>query len=367
MTPWQHYQQALQQGFVADPAQEAAATALEHCYQQLVSNTPTQGLYLWGPVGRGKTWLMNRFYQSLQQVNIPVQRQHFHHFVEHLHRRLFQLTGTANPLQTVAYELAQQVKVLCFDELFISDIGNAMLLGPLLTALLKQELVIVATSNQAPDQLYADGFNREQLLPTIAALKQHLTVIHLDGGQDHRLHGQIVAPCFWVTDPNDTERFERLFKQLTAQKPKPQTLKLNGRSLNILGATKQVVWCDYQNLCEGYWDASDYMALCQQAQTLMLSNIPDLNAEASTQFIARGTEDGVSRVVAGDRNLAIISPKDNGVRRFIALIDECYERKTQLYLEAALPLNQLYQQGGLLFAFQRTQSRLEEMQRAPLQ
>src|SRR5690606_2538223 len=166
------YRHAIeQQGFVSDAAQWQAVARLDDCLRALHAGEPTLGIYLWGPVGRGKTWLMDRFQQSLQ---LPSRRQHFHHFMRWVHRRLFKLTGTPDPLQALADELSAEVRVLCFDELFVSDIGDATLLGGLFQKLFARGLVLVATSNQPPSQLYADGFNRERFLPAIAALERHM-------------------------------------------------------------------------------------------------------------------------------------------------------------------------------------------------
>lgn len=168
MSPLAVYRQAVEQrGFAPDEAQRRAAEALERCFQALHEahrHGAIQGVYLWGPVGRGKTWLMDHFYQCLR---VPARRQHFHHFMQWVHQRQFELTGTADPLRALARELARDVRVLCFDELFVSDIGDAILLGSLLRIMFEEGVVLVATSNQPPEQLYADGFNRERFLPAI--------------------------------------------------------------------------------------------------------------------------------------------------------------------------------------------------------
>lgn len=163
-SPLSAYQDAVQaRGFVADPAQLRAVQALQQCHEALHQGRDApRGVYLWGPVGRGKTWLMDAFYQSLK---VPARRQHFHHFMGWVHQRSFQLTGTADPLHALAHELSQDVRVLCFDELFVNDIGDAIILGRLFQVMFEQGVVVVSTSNQPPQQLYADGFNRERFLP----------------------------------------------------------------------------------------------------------------------------------------------------------------------------------------------------------
>lgn len=370
------YHQALAQGYVADPAQRAAVDALEQCFRSLQQGEPARGVYLWGAVGRGKTWLMDNFFTTLR---VPARRQHFHHFVAWLQRRLFELAGTPNPLQQVAAELAQDIKVLCFDELFVTDIGDAMLLGPLFQALFDAGVVLVTTSNQPPQQLYEHGFNRERFVPAIDALIAHTRVVHLDGKQDHRLHGQKTQDRYFVsgvaeagadslgkeTDASATAvvLLEGLFKRLSSAAARPVHVDMGGRQLYALGAHQQTLWCDFARLCEGKLAARDYMHLCQKYRHIIVSGIPNLSASQQQARIARGTEDAPVRVLAGDRVLPSLARNDDAVRRFIALVDECYEQKVTLYLEAAVPLDQLYTEGGLLFPFQRTRSRIEEMQR----
>ncbi|HLR17603.1 MAG TPA: cell division protein ZapE [Alcanivoracaceae bacterium] len=357
LSPQQQYQQALAEGFVPDVAQAEAVERLQQCFTNVEAGQLSQGVYLWGPVGRGKTWLMDSFYRAL---TVPARRQHFHHFMKWLHKRLFALTGTKAPLQQVANELAQEVEVLCFDEFFVNDIGDAMLLGPLLQALFARGLVLVATSNEPPEALYQGGFNRARFLPAIQALMEHMTVVHLDGGQDHRLHGASTQQRYWV----NSGHFEQLFQQKTGAAAKAATISLGQRELAVRGEQGEVVWCDYSNLCEGNWSALDYIELCERYKTVLLSAVPCLSAAPAEQYIARGTEDGATRVAAGDRHLVALSQKDNGVRRFIALVDECYEQQVPLYIDAQVPLPELYEQGALLFPFRRTRSRLEAMQRA---
>lgn len=357
LSPWQQYQAALQQGYIADAAQEHAVQQLQQCYEQVQAEQLTQGVYLWGPVGRGKTWLMDSFYRAL---TVPAKRQHFHHFMRWLHQRLFALTGTQAPLQQVANELAREVDVLCFDEFFISDIGDAMLLGPLLEALFARGLVLVATSNEPPDALYQGGFNRARLLPAIEALKQHMHTVHLDGAYDHRLHGNHTQQRYWVQG----QHFATLFAELSGATAKVGTLTLGTRALAVQGEANGVLWCTYQHLCDGHWSAADYIALCERYHSILLSQVPCLSAAPQAQYIARGTEDGATRVAAGDRHLQALSHKDNGVRRFIALVDECYEQQVPLYIDAEVELAKLYEKGALRFPFRRTRSRLEAMQRA---
>lgn len=362
-SPFNAYKQALASGFKQDNAQATAVKSLQACYEGLhAGREQTLGVYLYGPVGRGKTWLMDRFYESLA---VPARRQHFHHFMRWVHQRLFQLTGQENPLTLLARELASEVKVLCFDELFVNDIGDAILISGLVQELFAQGLVMVATSNQHPDELYEGGFNRERLLPAIEALKQHMQVLSVDGGEDHRLHPGEVEQKYWV---NNTDAFAQQFYKLVDKQQeqvvaKPE-LKLGPVAIPVQQRSEHTLWCDYSNICEQPLAAVNFIELCDQFSAIFLDKVPQLTCTTRTNHIARGTEDGVMQVKAGDRTLPQLSRKDDGVRRFIALVDECYDRAVPLYINAAVPLDELYTQGALLFPFQRTYSRLQEMQLA---
>lgn len=360
-SPLSAYQHALEQGFVADPAQLRAVQALEQCHQALhQGQTPITGVYLWGPVGRGKTWLMDQFYQSLR---VPARRQHFHHFMGWVHQRSFQLTGTADPLQALARELSAEVRVLCFDELFVNDIGDAIILGRLFQVMFDEGVVVVCTSNQPPAQLYADGFNRERFLPAIQSIEQHMQVVSVDGDEDHRLHPGTGLQRYWVTAAGEPSALGPVFEQLSAgQAVSSAVLAVGHRNVTVLKVSETVLWCRFADLCEAPFAAMDFMALCDRFSAILLSEVPNLSARQRPGRIARGTEDGAQRVDAGDRQLPQLSVHDDSVRRFIALVDECYDRKVPLYLEAQVPLEQLYTEGYLEFAFRRTLSRLQEMQ-----
>ncbi len=361
-SPMSAYQYALeQQGFVADAAQARAVQALQQCHEALhQGRTAVPGVYLWGAVGRGKTWLMDQFYQNLR---VPARRQHFHHFMGWVHQRSFQLTGIADPLQALARELAEEVRVLCFDELFVNDIGDAIILGRLFQVMFDQGVVLVCTSNQPPEQLYADGFNRERFVPAISAIRQHMQVVAVDGEQDHRLHPGTAEQRYWLGAEGQPSALGPVFERLSAGQPaSSEPLLLGYRPLQVVKACGTVVWCSFVELCEQPFSAMDFMALCDRFQAILLSDVPNLSACQRPARIARGTEDGAERVVAGDRELPQLSVHDDAVRRFIALVDECYDRKVPLYLEARVPMEQLYTEGYLEFAFRRTLSRLQEMQ-----
>ena len=357
--PARRYQQALAAGYVVDPAQQRAVDLLQVCHERLLQ-TPqaVSGLYLWGRVGRGKTWLMDLFHTGLI---LPARRQHFHHFMRDVHRRLFRLNGTADPLSALACELAAEVRVLCLDEFFVNDIGDAMILGGLVQRLFTQGVVLVTTSNQPPAQLYAEGFNRERFLPAVAALERHLHVVALDGEQDHRLHPGEIQQRYWLQQEG-AEPLAEVFAHQTEGSQDGAPLMLNGRHIDALRYDEVQVWCTYDQLCEAPLAANDYIALCDRFRHVLLSGVPMLSGERHDARIARGTEDAAVRVEAGDRQLPRLSTRDNSVRRFIALVDECYDRGVPLWIEADVPLEQLYPEGYLGFAFRRTLSRLREMQ-----
>ncbi|EJN37169.1 putative ATPase [Pseudomonas sp. GM84] len=347
-------------GYAPDPAQAQAVDALQACFEAIEQRRPTQGLYLWGPVGRGKTWLMDLFHRCL---SVPSRRQHFHHFMAWVHQRLFQLNGTADPLQALARELSGQIRVLCFDELFVSDIGDAIILGRLFQVLFDQGVLVVATSNQPPQQLYRDGFNRERFLPAIRAIERQMQVLPVAGEQDHRLHPGAARQRYWVAEAGKPGKLEAVFQQLSPNDPGcTQPLSLGTRQIQVIRYSAEAIWCRFADLCEQPLAAMEFMALCDRFPAILVEGVPALSGEQRAGRIARGTEDGAARVEAGDRELPALSPKDDAVRRFIALVDECYDRRVALYLEAQVPLDALYTQGYLAFPYQRTLSRLREMQ-----
>ena len=368
-TPLGLYREAVERhGFAPDEAQRAAANRLDACFHALhdeaasVGRRAIAGVYLWGPVGRGKTWLMDGFHRHL---DVPARRLHYHHFMRWVHQRQFQLGGTADPLTALARELASEVRVLCLDELFVSDIADAMLLGRLLQALFDHGMVLVCTSNQAPNRLYADGFNRERFLPAIAAIERNMEVVELDGGFDHRLHPGRACRRYWVAEADQPSALAAVFERLSGDQPtSAEPIELGHRRIAVERRSERVVWCRYAELCEQPLAALDFIALADEFDHVLLSEVPRLSDAASVGRIARGTEDGAERIEAGERELPPLSRRDDGVRRFIALVDECYDRRVPLHIEAEVAMDELYAHGYLEFAFRRTLSRLREMQLA---
>ena len=223
---------------------------------------------------------------------------------------------------------------------------------------------MVCTSNLPPDDLYADGFNRDRFVPAIAAIKAHMQVVPVNGAEDHRLHpGVIHQRYFVVANAGSTSALGEVFDALTAgQSASAEPVTVGHRVLNVVRASQTVLWCRYADLCEQPFAAMDFIALCDNYRAILLSDVPNLSAQKREGRIARGTEDGSAQVVAGDRELPQLSVHDDGVRRFIALVDECYDRKVPLYIEAHVAMEALYTEGYLQFPFRRTLSRLQEMQ-----
>lgn len=273
------------------------------------------------------------------------------------------MTGIADPLRALAKELAAEVRVLCFDELFVNDIGDAIILGRLFQVMFDEGVVVVCTSNLPPDDLYADGFNRDRFTPAIAAIKAHMQVVPVNGAEDHRLHPGAIEQRYFVATADSASALGEVFQTLTkGQASSDDSVPVGHRLLNVLRASESVLWCRYADLCEQAFAAMDFIALCDTYRAILMSEVPNLSAQKREGRIARGTEDGAERVIAGDRELPQLSVHDDGVRRFIALVDECYDRKVPLYIEAQVPMDALYTEGYLEFPFRRTLSRLQEMQ-----
>ncbi|MFB2734044.1 cell division protein ZapE [Shewanella mangrovisoli] len=377
-SPLAIYQAKIGAELIEDPAQAQAVLALDKLYQQIIGRTdaqPIKGLYLWGDVGRGKTFLMDLFFDAL-----PPQgklRLHFHRFMARVHQALKEHAGQRDPLKLIAKNLAQECKVLCFDEFFVSDIGDAMILAGLFETLFAQGVVLVATSNIPIERLYENGLARHRFLPCIALLQAHTQMLHLNGEQDHRLHAlnhEPSAEAIAATSKNigltGALDFEAIFTALTHGAPllEASTLRICQRDIPVVRATAEdqlpsVAWFDFHALCDGPRSQLDYIEIASRFKVLMLSNVPRLGGEIKGWIRARGTEDGTGdnqAATTGERQLSYAA-NDDPARRFISLIDELYDQGVSLYLSCNVPLSELYQGGALSFEFRRTYSRLIEM------
>lgn len=351
MTPLESYSHQLaQEGFIPDPNQERAMQELQRLYDDLLNKQKVsgwqrflktidcdkprivRGVYLWGSVGVGKTWLMDTFYEAL-----PLQkkmRMHFHRFMQFVHQELKKLQGHPSPLNDVAKDFAEQAEVICFDEFLVNDIADAMLLANLLEALFAENITLVTTANVEPDLLYRNGIQRGRFLPAITLLKKHLDVLHLPTQIDYRLqtHEQI-GSYFYPLTSESTIQMQRAFDRLAQGLSAEKKVLIEERSINVLGLAENVVWFDFHDLCSVPRSQLDYLAIAEQFPTVMLSNVPKISAG-----------------------------QDDTARYLINLVDVFYDAKTKMIVSAEVPVSDLYTEGRQVFEFRRTKSRLLEMQ-----
>jgi cell division protein ZapE len=336
----------LRPDFTPDPAQATGLSKLGHIYTELTRRSsprfikwfrkakPTRGLYLYGQVGRGKTYLMDLFFEALPFKE--KKREHFHEFMRDTHLKLKLLQGESDPLKKMAYDLAAETRVICFDEFIVTDIANAMLLGRLFAALFEAGLTLVATSNTELSHLYEGGLQRERFLPAIALLQQHLEECPIDNQIDYRLQEKAkLGSYFTPLNSSSAEGMQDTFLALSNRTKHQQVavLQFAGRTFETLSHEDGLVWFEFDELCEKPRAASDYFEIITQFHTLFISHIPDL----STQ-------------------------NDKAVLRFITLIDILYDEQIKLIVSADKNIDALYLKGEFLKEFQRTQSRLHEMQ-----
>jgi len=292
------------------------------------------GIYLWGTVGIGKTFLMDCFYNAL--TTRKKRRIHFHHFMQEVHTQLQYYSGHVEPLSLVAKAIKSQANILCLDEFFVSDIVDAMLLAGLLKALFKEGVYFVTTSNLPPEQLYKDGLRRDNFLPAIALLEQHLEVIHLRSETDYRLHYLKSAGIYYSPLNDDAEKHMETAFQLYANGHfSVQALTLLGRKISVIKSCAETIWFDFEVLCGPMRSKQDYLTLAQQFPVIFLSHVPVFNHR----------------------------PLDE-ITCFIQLIDIFYDAKIKLVISAEALPHLLYTEGKLIFDFQRIASRLMEMQSA---
>lgn len=320
------------------------------------------GIYFYGRVGRGKTMLMDLFYQQLTISR--KERIHFHHFMENVHQDLHTLSGQANPLNLIAKRWALKVDVLCFDEFFVNDIGDAMLLAGLLEAMLSHGITFVATSNCQPEQLYKNGLQRERFLPTIDIIKKYYQVISIDGPEDHRLIDLDLSVHqyrdFNINTSSESNFLSQHFLRLAQPDIKyNQAITVHGREINYVALSDNTIWFDFLALCSGPRSQRDYIKLADDFSTVLLSNVPQFSGELIPAVFS-GVEDSYQRsgVVMGQ-----LRGLDDEARRFIALVDELYDRAVRLIIEAKVDIEELYQGTQLNFEFARCKSRLYEMQK----
>lgn len=334
-------------GFTSDPAQLRAVQALETCAREwrhfkekrsnalkkLINHPPIpRGVYMYGGVGRGKSFLMDCFYTA-----VPLKRKtrlHFHEFMREVHRELAALQGTVNPLDRLAKQIAEKYRLICFDEFHVSDITDAMILHRLLKALFDNGVGMVTTSNFQPDDLYPNGLNRDRLLPAIEMLKQELQVINVDNGTDYRgLTMEQLALYHTPLGPDADLAMTRAFDQLAEQQDQDPILQIESRVIQARRRAGGVVWFDFKTLCGGPRSQNDYLELATQFHTVLLSDVPQLPPRMAAE-----------------------------ARRFTWLVDVLYDRRVNLIMSAAVPAEQLYIEGQLANEFVRTVSRIKEMQ-----
>jgi cell division protein ZapE len=336
-------------GYQSDPAQLRAVDALERCaaewsrYKAKRSNALKKlinrpdiprGVYMFGGVGRGKSFLMDCFFNA-----VPLKRKtrlHFHEFMREVHRELADLQGTVNPLDELGRRLSVRYKLVCFDEFHVADVTDAMILHRLLDAMDKYGVGMVTTSNFHPDGLYPDGLHRDRILPAIELLKKTMEVVNVDNGTDYRRRTLEQVKLYHTPlGPEAEAQMEDTFNRLAEAHDEHPVLQIEAREIRAIRKAGGVVWFDFRTLCGGPRSQNDYLELASQFHTVMLSNVPHMPVNMASQ-----------------------------ARRFTWLVDVLYDRRVKLILSAAVPAEQLYTEGPLSHEFPRTVSRLHEMQSA---
>lgn len=291
-----------------------------------------RGIYLWGGVGRGKTLLLDLFHASLPFER--KRRSHFHRFMQDVHAQLKAHAKSEDPLALVAEDLASRLRVLCFDELYVSDIADAMILGSLFAGLLERGVTLVFTSNVPPAGLYRDGLQRQRFLPAIALLEKHIEVLAVNGPADYRLRQLGEASLYLDSaDPATPRELQRLFAIFAdTEGTSPGAIEVASRSIPIVRDSDTAAWFTFEALCEGPRGQADYIEISRDYACVVLQDVPVLD-----------------------------ETRENAARRFIALVDELYDRGVDLVVSAAAPIDRLYRGTRLTFEFERTASRLVEM------
>jgi len=355
LTPLQKYQQDLtRDDFSYDQAQENAVKHLQRLYDDLIApqgkskgfgsklksllggasnEKAIQGLYFWGGVGRGKTYLVDTFFEALPFDN--KMRVHFHRFMHRVHHELTSLQGQSDPLKVIAKKFAKEARIICFDEFFVSDITDAMILGGLFEELFSHGVILVATSNIIPDDLYRNGLQRARFVPAIDLINLHTDVVNVDSGVDYRLRALEQAEIFHY--PLDADADRNLLTYFDQLAPEPGhdvgSIEIEGRKIDVRLDADGVLLVDFRALCDGPRSQVDYMEIARCYHSILLSNVEQMG-QAS----------------------------DDITRRFIAMVDEFYERRVKLIISAEVEMESLYTTGQLNFEFRRCLSRLQEMQ-----
>lgn len=353
MTPLERYQaDLLREDFHADTAQENAVRLTQRLFDALLTDGNNgnsflekirqnfqkdktnfiKGLYFWGGVGRGKTYIIDSFYDSLPFKE--KQRIHFHRFMQMVHAQLGNLKGVSDPLQIVADNIASETEVLCFDEFHVSDITDAMLLGGLLKALFERGVILVTTSNEAPDQLYWDGLQRQRFLPVIDLIKKYTEVVNMDSGIDYRLSYLDKAEIYHSPiDDKATARLEIYFNHIAPSEVMQDVpIEIEGRMIQTIRLADGVVWFDFDAICDGPRGPADYIEIARLFQSVLISELPVMDEMTNDK-----------------------------AKRFMILVDEFYDRNVKLIVTAEEEPSKLYTGKRLAKPFLRTISRLEEM------
>jgi cell division protein ZapE len=342
------YEHALaQRGFKSDEAQSNAVDRLQRAYDEWVAfksqrsnkfkrllNRPDvpRGVYMWGGVGRGKSFLMDSFYSVVPVVRKT--RLHFHEFMRGVHRELDELKGVADPLDEVARRIAKKHRLICFDEFHVSDIADAMILYNLLKALFQNGVSFVMTSNYMPDTLYPDGLHRDRMLPTISLLKEKLDILNVDAGTDYRKRALQQVEAYHTPLGAEADRALRhAFSRVAETADEDSRVHIEAREIKALRRAGGVIWFDFATLCGGPRSQNDYLEIASRFHTVILSGVPRMSAAMSSE-----------------------------ARRFTWLIDVFYDHKVKLLMSAAVPPEELYTEGMLANEFHRTVSRIIEMQ-----
>jgi cell division protein ZapE len=344
----EYYEHALKErGFKADEAQRAAIERLQRAYEEwvaykgqrssvfkrLVSRPQVpRGVYMWGGVGRGKSFLMDSFY-----LVVPVVRKtrlHFHEFMRGVHRQLDDLKGVADPLDEVARRVAKKYRLICFDEFHVSDIADAMILYNLLKALFDNGVSFMMTSNYEPSTLYPDGLHRDRMLPTIELLQERMDVMCVDAGIDYRKRALEQVEAYHTPLGSEADRALRhAYSSVAETEDEEPRIRIEAREIVCLRRAGGVIWFDFATLCGGPRSQNDYLEIASRFHTVILSSIPRMSAAMSSE-----------------------------ARRFTWLIDVLYDHKVKLLMSAEVPAEQLYTEGMLANEFHRTVSRIIEMQ-----